>query len=56
MKKRYQSILQVLLLLALLLGAGGTHAQWSTATLSQPRYELSATSAGGKVFIAGGYS
>ncbi|MBD2699144.1 hypothetical protein IC229_00730 [Spirosoma sp. BT702] len=29
---------------------------WSTAALSQPRSELSATSAGGKVFFVGGFA
>ena len=54
MEKLYQPISQLLLLTALLLQAMGTQAQWSTASLSQARDGLSATSAGGKAFFAGG--
>ncbi|MCY7352452.1 MAG: kelch motif-containing protein [Cytophagaceae bacterium] len=55
MKKRYQVLSHILFLSTLLLYAMGTQAQWSTASLSQARFGLSATSAGGKAFFAGGY-
>ncbi|MCY7350052.1 MAG: T9SS type A sorting domain-containing protein [Cytophagaceae bacterium] len=54
MKKHYQVLSLILLLSALLLQVTDTQAQWSTASLSQPRSSIGATSAGGKVFFAGG--
>jgi autotransporter-associated beta strand protein len=59
---RYTHVLSIICIgMSLVLGANTLCAEdwspiWSTATLSQPRYLLSATSDGGKVFIAGGYS
>jgi kelch-like protein 20 len=56
-----KSPFQTSLVIALFLCAGSSRAEdwsplWTTATLSQPRYLLSAASAGGKAYFAGGYS